>query len=205
MAFEGWPEEAIDFYEGLRANNTKSYWHEHKAVYERSVRDPMEALLSELGDEFGPGRLFRPYRDVRFSKDKSPYTLQCGAHVGGGYIAFSADGLLVGSGLFMPEARRLDRFRDAVADERSGPALEAIVATLEDDGYDVGAPEVLKTAPKGYPRDHPRIALLKQKGVVMSRSWEPGPWLSTAQAKERVVACLRAARPLRAWLQEHVG
>ena len=205
MAFKGWPVEAVEFYEGLQADNTKTYWSEHKSVYERCVKRPMEELLAELADDFGPGRVFRPYRDVRFSKDKTPYKLNCAAYLPGGYISFSAEGLFVGSGLYMPDADRLRRFRAAVDDETSGSELASIVATLRKDGYDVGAHEVLKTAPKGYPRDHSRIDLLKHKGIVMSKSWPVGAWLGTRKAKDRVVACLDAARPLNVWLEHNVG
>ena len=205
MAFKGWPVEAVEFYEGLEADNTKAYWEDRKSVYERSVKRPMEELLAELADEFGPGRMFRPYRDVRFSKDKAPYKLNCAAQLPGGYVAFSADGLFAGSGLYMPEPDQLRRFRAAVDDDTSGAELVSVVDTLHQDGYEVTAHEILKTAPKGYPKDHPRIELLKHKGLIMSKSWPVGAWLGTRKAKERVVACLTAARPLNAWLERHVA
>ena len=165
----------------------------------------MEELLAELASEFGPGRVFRPYRDVRFSQDKTPYKLNCAAQLRGGYISFSADGLFAGSGLYMPDPAQLRRFRAAVDDEASGSELASIVDTLRKGGYEIGAHEVLKTAPKGYPKDHPRIELLKHKGIVMSKSWPVGAWLGTRKAKDRVVACLDAARPLNAWLERHAG
>jgi uncharacterized protein (TIGR02453 family) len=205
MAFAGWPIEAVEFYEGLQADNTKTFWQDNKSVYERCVKAPMEELLAELADDFGAGRVFRPYRDVRFSKDKTPYKLNCAAHLPGGYVSFSADELFVGSGLYMPQPDQLKRFRRAIDDARSGSELESIVAALGKDGYDVGAHEVLKTAPKGYPREHPRIELLRHKGIVMSRSWAIGAWTGTRKAKDRVVACLTAARPLNAWLERSVG
>src|SRR6516165_679210 len=102
LAFKGWPVEAVEFYEGLAADNSKPYWQEHKAVYDQAVKAPMEELLTELAGEFGEGRVFRPYRDVRFSRDKEPYKLNCAAHLPGGYISFSADGLFIGSGLYRP-------------------------------------------------------------------------------------------------------
>ena len=83
--------------------------------------------------------------------------------------------------------------------------LETIVATLRAGGYEIGACEVLKTAPKGYPKDHPRIELLRFKGIVMSTSWPVGAWLGTKKAKVRVVGCLEAARPLSARLTRHTG
>ena len=205
MTFKGWPVEAVEFYEGLAVDNTRAYWDDNKAIYERCVKRPMEDLLADLAARFGPGRLFRPYRDVRFSRDKSPYKLSCAAHLGSGYLSFSADGLMVGTGLWMPDPAQLQRFRAAIDDDKSGPELESMVATLRKDGYDVGAHEVLKTAPKGYPKDHPRIELLQQKGVVMSKSWPVGPWLGTGQAKDRVVDCLEAGIPLGDWLERHVS
>jgi uncharacterized protein (TIGR02453 family) len=205
MTFEGWPVEAVEFYEGLEADNTKTYWHAHKQVYERAVKEPMEELLAELEPEFGAGRVFRPNRDTRFSKDKAPYKLNCAAHLPGGYLSFSADGLFVGSGLYMPDPAQLARFRAAVADDDSGPELERTVAALRKQAYEVSAHQVLKTAPKGFPKDHARIALLRYKGVVMSKSWPVGAWLGTRKAKERVVKCLEAAGPLNSWIATHVG
>jgi uncharacterized protein (TIGR02453 family) len=205
MAFHGWPVEAVEFYEGLEADNSKAYWQDHRAAYDRAVKAPMEELLAELAPEFGAGRVFRPYRDVRFSKDKAPYKLSCDARLPGGYISFSADRLFAGSGLYMPEPDQLRRFRAAVDDDTAGPELEAIVMTLRQDGYTVGAHDILKTAPKGYPKDHPRIELLKHKGIVMSKEWPVGAWLGTNKAKERVVTCLVAARPLNDWLARHIA
>ncbi len=205
MTFSGWPIEAVEFYEGLEADNSKVYWQEHKAVYDRFVKAPMEELLAELADEFGAGRLFRPYRDVRFSADKTPYKTNCAARLGDGYVSFSAEGLSAGSGLYMPEPPALQRFRAAVDTEKSGGELMAIVAALHDAGYQTMAHEVLKTAPKGYPKDHPRIGLLRHKGLAMMKSWPVGAWLGTKKAKERVVTTLRAAEPLNQWLARHVG
>ena len=205
MAFRGWPIEAVEFYEGLEADNSKVYWQEHKAVYERQVKAPMEELLTELADEFGEGKLFRPYRDVRFSADKTPYKTTCAATLGRGYVAFSADGLSVGSGLYMPEPAALTRFRAAVDADDTGAELAAIVADLHRAGYQTMAHEVLKTAPRGFPKDHPRIELLRHKGIAMMKSWPVGAWFGTRKAKDCVVTALRAAAPLNEWLDRHVG
>jgi len=165
----------------------------------------MDELLAELAEDFGSGRVFRPYRDVRFSKDKAPYKLNCAAHLPGGYVSFSADELFVGSGLYMPGPDQLKRFRAAIDDGDSGLELGSVVSAVRRGGYDVGADEVLKTAPRGYAKDHTRIELLKYKGIVMSKSWAVGAWLGTRMAKSRVVACLDAARPLNTWLERNVG
>ncbi|KGI69865.1 DUF2461 domain-containing protein [Mycolicibacterium rufum] len=205
MAFHGWPIEAVEFYEGLEADNSKVYWQDHRDTYERHVKAPMEELLAELADEFGPGTMFRPYRDVRFSADKSPYKTTCAARIGAGYVSFSAEGLSAGSGLYMPDPAALQRFRAAVDATDSGTALAGIVADLRKAGYQVTAHDVLKTAPRGYPADHPRIELLRHKGLAMMTSWPVGAWLGTCRAKDRVVTTLRAAVPLGQWLDRHVG
>lgn len=206
MAFRGWPAEALEFYEGLAADNSKSYWQAHKTTYDECVLRPMLELLAELDAEFGAGKVFRPYRDVRFSADKSPYKTAIGATLArGGYVQLSADGLAVGCGMYHLEPDELARFRDAVSDDATGRRLETIVAELRAAGVDVTARDVLKTAPRGYPKDHPRAELLRHKGLVAWKQWPVARWLGTAKAKDRVVDVLRAAGPLNDWLVKNVG
>jgi uncharacterized protein (TIGR02453 family) len=206
MAFRGWPPAAVEFFEGLEADNSRSYWHAHKTIYDEMVRGPMEALLTDLEPEFGAGRVFRPNRDTRFSADKSPYKTAIAATLArSGYVHFSADGLGVGSGMYMMAPDQLDRYRRAVADNRTGAALVKVVVGIEKAGVTVTGHEQLKTAPKGYPKDHPRIDLLRNKGLIAWSDWPVGAWLSTAKAKDRVLTTLRAAKPLVAWLDKHVG
>ena len=206
MAFRGWPVEAIEFFEGLEADNSKTYWQAHRDVYERAVKAPMEELLAELAPEFGAPKLFRPHRDVRFSKDKTPYKTNIAALVGEvGYVSLSAEGLGAGAGMVHLAPDQLERYRAAVADEGSGPALAEIVAGLRRLGHECGPHEALKTAPRGYPRDHPRIELLRAKGLVLWHQWPVGAWLGTAKAKSRVAEVIRAAGPLHRWLSQHVG
>lgn len=206
MAFRGWPAEAIEFYEGLEADNTKTYWQAHKTEYEQLVREPMHQLLTELAPEFGEGKIFRPYRDIRFSADKSPYKTSIAASLSaGGYIQLSADGLGAGCGMYMLDADQLDRYRRAVVDDRSGAELAKIVAATARRGIEVTAHETLKTAPRGYPKDHPRGELLRHKGLVTWKQWPVGSWLGTSQAQKKVVEFLRASTPLKEWLAKHVG
>ena len=206
MAFRGWKPQAIEFYEGLEADNSKTYWQAHKADYDALVLRPMEELLDELAPEFGEGRIFRPYRDVRFSADKSPYKTNIAAGMGGvGYLQLSADGLMAGSGYWMMAADQLERYRAAVAGDRTGAALDKITAAARKAGLQVTAHESLKSAPRGYPKDHPRIELLRLKGLITWREWPPAAWLGTAKAKDRVVEFLRASAPLRKWLDDQVG
>jgi uncharacterized protein (TIGR02453 family) len=204
--FRGWPEEALDFYEGLSADNSKAYWTEHLSVYETHVRAPMEELLAALEAEFGPGRIFRPYRDVRFSKDKSPYKTHLGAWLSaGGYLQLSAAGLAAGSGMYQLAPDQLERYRRAVVHERTGEELTDVITDIEEAGIQVHGHDSLKTAPRGYPKDHPRADLLRHKGLTTWKEWPPAAWMGTPAAQERIVDFLRAGRPLRQWLDTYVG
>ena len=201
MSFSGWPEEALDFYDGLVADNTKTYWTEHKAVYTEKILGPMTELTEELAAEFGEPKLFRPYRDVRFSADKTPYKTHIGAVVGGtGYIQLSAEGLAVGAGMWQLSPEQLSRYREAVVGDRLGSELEEIVAAIEKAGITVHGHGVLKSAPRGYPADHPRIGLLRNKGLTAWQQWPVEPWLETALAKDRIVSFFRTVMPLTSWL-----
>jgi uncharacterized protein (TIGR02453 family) len=211
MAFGGWADEALTFYEGLEEDNSKSYWTSHKAVYDSAVLKPMAELVEELAAELDPAgestetKIFRPYRDIRFSHDKTPYKTHIGATIGGNaYVQFSADGLGTGAGMWHLEAEQLARYRAAVAADASGERLTKIIAAIEKDGYEVHGHDSLKSAPRGYPADHPRIVLLRHKGLTSWQHWTPGPWLATAEAKDRVLAFQRASVPLVDWLGEHV-
>jgi uncharacterized protein (TIGR02453 family) len=206
MAFRGWPAEAIEFYEGLEADNTRAYWQDHKQEYEELVRGPMLELLAELAGDYGEGKIFRPYRDVRFSRDRSPYKTAIGATLErGGYVQFSAHGLAAGSGYYVMLPDQLERYRQAVDDDKTGRKVVDLCDALGKARIDVTAKETLKTAPKGYPKDHPRIELLRHKGLIAWKQWPVAAWMGTAKAKQRVVDFLVAARPLNQWLDTNVG
>jgi uncharacterized protein (TIGR02453 family) len=202
MTFTGFGEGVVEFYDGLIADNSKAYWTDQRAVYEADVRAPMQALLADLEPEFGPGKIFRPYRDVRFSNDKTPYKTHCGATAGPFYVQVGADGLLVAGGYYQMASDQVARFRTAVDDERRGSDLEKRLAALE--GLTV-AGETLKTRPRGYDPDHPRIDLLRHKGLYAWRAWEPDDVLHEPGTRDRVAATWRMLRPLTEWLDDHVG
>jgi len=205
MAFDGWPEEALDFYEGLEADNTKTYWLAHLETYETMVRGPMTELLAELAADFGPAKIFRPYRDVRFSKDKSPYKTAIAATIGDGYIHLSARCLAAGNGMYAMAPDQLERYRQAVVTDVPGQELERLISSVRGQGIGVHGHETLKKAPRGYPPDHERIDLLRCKGLIAWQEWPVAAWLGTAAAKERVAGFLTAAQPLADWLAAHVG
>jgi uncharacterized protein (TIGR02453 family) len=202
MTFTGFGEGAVEFFDGLIADNSKAYWTDQRATYEADVRAPMQALLADLEPEFGPGKIFRPYRDVRFSRDKTPYKTHCGATAGPFYVQVSADGLLVAGGYYQMASDQVARFRTAVDDERRGSDLEKRLAALA--GLTV-AGETLKTRPRGYDPDHPRIDLLRHKGLYAWRAWEPDDVLHEPGTLDRVAATWRMLRSLTEWLDDHVG
>lgn len=204
VGFTGFGDAAVDFYEGLEADNSKAYWADHRHLYESDVREPMQALLADLEAEFGPGRIFRPYRDVRFAADKSPYKVQCGATAGRHYVQLSADGLMVAVGYYAMVPAQVTRFRAAVDDERHGPVLAGIVDDLARDGFTV-AGDRLKTRPRGTDPDHPRLDLLRHRSLYAWCSWPPSDELHTPALAERVAATWRRLEPLGRWLDEHVG
>jgi uncharacterized protein (TIGR02453 family) len=206
MEFRGWSERAIEFYEGLEADNSKTYWQANKVVYEERVLAPMQALLAELAPEFGEAKIFRPYRDVRFSADKSPYKTAIAASLAeGGYIQLSAQGLGAGAGMYVLAPDQLERYRAAVADGPTGTELAGLVSAAAKAGIEVTGHESLKTVPRGYPKDHERVDLLRQKGLITWRQWPVARWLGTAAAKDRVVGFFRASAPVGAWLDRNVG
>jgi uncharacterized protein (TIGR02453 family) len=206
MAFSGWPEEALDFYDGLAADNSKSYWTEHKATYDQSVLRPMTELTEELAAEFGEPKIFRPYRDVRFSADKSPYKTHIGAVIGGtGYVQLSAEGLGAGAGMWQMGPEHLECYRTAVVSDGPGAELEEVIARIEKADITVHGHGALKSAPRGYPADHPRITLLRYKGLTAWKQWPVEPWLETAAAKDRLISFFRTVQPLCSWLTTHVS
>ena len=198
--FTGFRPEAIQFLVDLAANNDRSWFQPRKAEYERLLKEPLEALCVALDEEFraralplraDPGRSpFRIYRDVRFSKDKSPYKTHVAAsfgwagdgddaagrahadnvHASGGYFHLQPGEIYVGGGVWHPEPSWLKGFRDRVVDDYDGfrsiveaPAFRSTFGAVGDDG------ESLKRVPPGYPADHPAADLLRKKNVTFGR------------------------------------
>jgi uncharacterized protein (TIGR02453 family) len=207
----GFSAKATRFFEDLEDNNTREFWTAHKDVFDREVSQPLAALLESLPDRYQPFRILRMHRDLRFSKDKSPYKTQQGAmHEGGGgghYLHIAADGLLVAAGTYQMEADQLERYRAAVDDNRSGKTLERVLAELSKASIEVltDDPPPLKTAPRGYPKEHPRIDLLRQKGLIAHRSLAGSGLRRQDTLREFVVETYDACEPLLRWLGKHVG
>ncbi|MCW2555804.1 MAG: hypothetical protein JWR78_5585 [Mycobacterium sp.] len=209
VAFAGIPIAALDFYEDLEADNTKSFWTAHKHIYDESVRAPLEALALELEKQFGPAKLFRPYRDVRFAKDKTPYKTHQGAYVGAGpacgwYVEIAARGVRTGAGFYDATAADLARIRASIANELTGDQLGKILAKLKRKGFTVGG-DRLKTSPRGYDADHPRIELLRHRSLTVGRDYGFEPIIHTPEFVDAVRADWKAARPLVEWISARLG
>ncbi len=206
--FSGIPLAAVDFYEQLALNNTKTWWAEHKSEYDTFIRQPLEALLAELEGEFGSGHVYRPYRDVRFSKDKTPYKDHQGALVGvedsiGYYVQISAAGLYIGGGWYAASSKQTQRYRDAV-DSAAVAALIPALAKARKGGLELGG-DLMKTRPRGVDENHPHLDLMRQKSVLVSHQYESPAWLDSRTTLTRVRSAWRAITPLVEWLADHVG
>jgi uncharacterized protein (TIGR02453 family) len=209
-AFAGFPAAAFGWFAGLEATNTREWFAAHRDTYEEAVRGPLEAMLDELAAELGGEvKVFRQHRDLRFSPDKSPYkTRTYGAVWAEPAVLFAQvdrEGLFAGTGRYQLDAGQLERFRAAVADDAAGPALERAIETAHAGGVETYG-EALRTAPRGYPRDHPRVGLLRHKALFAGRRLAPGAdGIAAGAALEHARATLAACAPMNAWLEEHVG
>jgi uncharacterized protein (TIGR02453 family) len=206
VSFAGIPLAALDFYEDLEADNSKAFWTAHKHVYDESVRAPLEALAAELEPEFGTPKIFRPYRDVRFAKDKTPYKTQQGVWFGesANYVAVSAAGLFVAAGYWHMETSQVERLRRGVADDVAGAALERALTAVRGSRFEVGGDQLTRV-PSGYSKDHPRAELLRYKSLTAHRQFGAPTWLTTKRARSEIAKAWRAVNPLTDWLHTHVG
>lgn len=207
MTFQGFPEAALDFYDDLEMDNSKVFWEAHKEVYRDCVATPMSALAEALADEFGGAKIFRPYRDVRFAKDKTPYKTHQGAFVGvapatGYYIQIGAPGVRVGAGFYEASAERLAAIRAAIDDDKHGRILQRIVGKLEKSGWEIGG-DRLKTAPRGYDAAHPRIDLLRHRSLTVGRDYGFDDVIHTPALVDRIRADWRQTKQLVDWVARH--
>ena len=183
--------QATRFFEGLEGDNSKDYWTASKAIFEKEVKEPMAALVDSLPERFQPFKTFRMNRDIRFSPDKSPYKTQHGAaHEIAGtvyYVHLDAHGLMAACGAYMMAPDQLERYREAVAADVTGRALQDT------------------TAPRGYPKDHPRVELLRQKAVSAHRRLTGSGLRNAAEVRQFVVDTFDACEPMNDWIRSNVG
>lgn len=222
-AFSGLSPDLIPYLVDLEDHNDKDWFNAHKDRYTRAWLEPavafVDALLPRIttlsppihGEARVNGSIWRIQRDIRFSKDKTPYKThqafrfwygndkKAGA---GFYVRVSEGGAGLGAGLFHMERDQLERYREVVASPE-GATLQRLIDGLKAAGWDVGG-EATKRVPRGYDADHPRAELLKHKGLYVIRETQPDPRFFTPEAIDVVVDAFQAAAPLATWLQTHV-
>ncbi|MDP9167573.1 MAG: DUF2461 domain-containing protein [Actinomycetota bacterium] len=207
--FTGFPEAALDFYDDLELDNTKSFWEAHKDAYLTNVKAPMTALVTALEPQFGTAKVFRPFRDVRFAKDKTPYKTHQGAYVGAGpacgwYVEIAARGVRTGAGFYDASTADLARIRASIANALTGDRLGKILAKLTRAGFTVGG-DRLKTSPRGYDAEHPRIELLRHRSLTVTKDYGFEPIIHSPAFLDAVRDDWKAARPLVEWVSARLG
>jgi uncharacterized protein (TIGR02453 family) len=221
--FQGFPPDGIPFFFELQERQSRTWFAANKKRFERLWTDPLRALVADLtvalGDTY-PGlsevqpHFFRIQRDVRFSADKSPYKTNVSAvlpvrpsvdedePIPGIYISFGLDGGLVAVGCWQLEKERLDAYRRAVAEDRTGAALGQFVDRLQKAGFELSSHGELKRPPAPYPRDHPRADLLRRKGLAVANHNIPDELLDQPELVDWLADNLRRAAPLIRWLDQ---
>ncbi len=225
--FEGFADSKLAFFKRLAKNQDRDWFNEHKSEYEDGWRAPMEAFLGEAREkldgayphlELGEPRVLRIYRDVRFSKDKTPYKtsiaggipIKLSSKIGSGgmmdapsalYVHFSIDeGCFAGAGSYHVEGPKLEHLRGALLDDTRGAELSAIARALKKKGFAFAAHETLKKPPKGVAPDHPRADFLKMKGLVVMFPDMPRAELGSRAILDWTVKTAKIAAPLVEWL-----
>ena len=209
VPFDGFGPHLLEFYDGLQVDNSKAYWLAHKARFDAEIAEPLHALAEELAPRFGEAKVFRPYRDVRFSADKTPYkehaSLGFFGGEGGLYFQISPEGMLLAGGMYDPARDQLERFRDLQDDPKAVTSLDALLPQLADAGFPLGEGAPLKTAPRGRSVDHPRIDLIRRTMLTVSHTFDPEPWFFDRELLDRVEAGFATIGRWNSWLAQHVG
>lgn len=217
MSFAGFPKEGVSWFQSLALTQTREWFQQNRAAYDTLWAEPMAALLEALraplqkvyGRRIGEAKVFRIHRDVRFSKDKTPYkTSLAGMLRFEGFAAMEGPAPLylslglqdfVGFGFYFLEPAALKRYRAAVLDEKKGKALGALVAGAQRAGLQVDAMETLKRVPPGVDPQHPRAELLKKKGLGLGREDLPKKVRFSKALAPWLVEQARAAAPVVKW------
>lgn len=216
--------DTLAFLRDLGANNNPEWFKANKARYETAVREPAEALIVALGDALAPqmeglhydtrrngaGSMMRINRDIRFSPDKRPYKENLGIvwWFGEGrkvetpafYLHVSADESFFYGGQHTFPKPVLSQWRDAVADEQRGGALERIIADAQAGGLRFFEEPHWKRVPRGYDAEHPRANYLRMAGCGVATTLDAEA-LTSEDLVDRLTGYARTARPLIDWLR----
>ena len=205
----GIPLDALDFYEDLEADNSRTWWQANTDRYAGSVRAPLEALVDLLEDEFGPAKLYRPQprralRQGQVAVQGPPGGAGLAGRRDGLVRQVGAAGLLTGGGFYPTGTDQVPRLPRGGRRAGIRQRLQEVVDDLRAQGFELRG-EPVATRPRGVPADHPRLELMRHKILFASRLHGAPDWLATPGAADRVRDDWRALRPLVDWLTEHVG
>ena len=222
--FLGFPEKGLRFLSGLKKNNNRDWFESNKDDYREAVAEPAQAFVVGLGRRLqsiskgviydtrmnGSGSVMRIYRDIRFSKDKTPYKDWLGIFFWEGkqkkmenpgyYIHIDPQGSFVGAGHYHFPKSFFDAYREAVVNPKTGKELER---TLEKIGKTKGmliGGEQTKRVPRGFDSEHPRAELLKYKGLYAYTESIPRKRLTTPEFVDYCYDRCKKLAPLQNWM-----
>lgn len=220
-AFDGFPSQTVEFLKGLRANNSKAWLDAHRADYEAGYVEPAKRFVEACGRAliaFAPqvqaeprvlGSIFRINRDIRFSKDKTPYKDHLDLWFWEGerknprsglFFRLTRNRLILGAGVHKFDSPRLARYRRALADPKSAAALEKAVAAVAEAGLGLGG-EHYKTTPRELADASPAIARLARFNALHAMLDTDHPReLPTAQFADWCAERFAATLPVHRWL-----
>jgi uncharacterized protein (TIGR02453 family) len=219
--FEGFADREARFFRALAKNQSREWFAEHRDEYQVGWLEPMRALLAEVRarlapayrrEDLGAPKVFRIHRDVRFSKDKSPYKTHIGGYLpidgtsagpGGAaalYFHVAADELFACAGQYVMDGDQLKRFRAAILDPKKGKELTAMLATLRRKGFGEESREQLQRVPRGIDPQHPHADLLRRKGLIMVFPAAPRALLVSRKLVDELVRRAKETVPLVEWL-----
>lgn len=208
-SFTGFGKDLIKYYLQLEENNNREWFHAHRAMYDENVAVPLKNLAADLSLDFGPVKIFRPYRNVRFWPDLPPLnehaSLTADAEYNSAfYLRIDADGMLLGAGNWQPSKAQLTQFRAIAATETGARVIRDLLDEMQKHLFELMTDNALKSAPRGYPKDHPNIDLLRLKSLSLSAHLAPGPWLYSSKCRDKVMTGWQALTPWIHWLRANL-
>jgi uncharacterized protein (TIGR02453 family) len=220
IQFAGFPKEGLVFLKNLKRNNNRDWFQENKSTYKTMVDEPAHSFLEAISDNITKlsgvpmaGKVFRIYRDVRFSKDKTPYN----THIRMSFVRSGADKkkcgeapmfsisiepekLFLGLGYFEFSKNVLPSYQKAVAKDSTGKALEKLIVKMNKKGFEFEGPEY-KRVPSSFNKDHPRGDLLRRKGLSLWSEDSIPRELHSSKAIDFCINKYRDMLPFYKWLQ----
>jgi len=207
--FTGFGKDLIKYYIQLEENNNREWFHANRAMYDENVAIPLKKIAEDLSIDYGPVKIFRPYRNVRFWPDLPPLnehaSLTANAEANSAYyLRIDADGMLLGAGNWQPSKSQLTEFRMIAATNSGAQSIRSVLTKLHAHSFELSTENALKSAPRGYAKDDPNIDLLRLKSLSLSAHFSPGPWLYSSDFLNRVQAGWQSLTPWILWLRSNL-